>query len=104
MSVVGRLCLKTRKSRGFENLANDACWRFQPLQGSVETIRAPATGFAVFDMVPHVPASETHQRSWEFSVISEKGRFQHNRHVSDVSYHAGDVRSSGQTGHRGCAR
>jgi hypothetical protein len=30
---------------------------------SVESIRASAVGFAVFDIVPHNEASETHQRS-----------------------------------------
>jgi hypothetical protein len=43
---------KTRKSRGSDNLANAACWRFQPLQGSVESIRTPAAAFAVIDVVP----------------------------------------------------
>jgi hypothetical protein len=34
--------------------------------------------FAVIDVVPHLAAIETHQRSWEFSVTSKKGLFQHN--------------------------
>ena len=38
---------KLEKSRGSENLANVAHWRFQPLQGSVESIRGPAIVFAV---------------------------------------------------------
>ena len=41
------IVLKTRKSRASENLANVAHWRFQPLQASVESIRAPAIVFAV---------------------------------------------------------
>lgn len=56
-------CVENSKSRSFEILANDACWSFQPLQGSVESIRAPAAVFAVFDMVPHIAASGTHRRS-----------------------------------------
>jgi hypothetical protein len=42
---------------------------------SVESIRASAVGFAVIDMVPHIAASETHQRSREFSVIAKKDFF-----------------------------
>jgi hypothetical protein len=57
------IVLKNSKIAGFENLANEAFWRFQPLRCSVESIRASAAGFAVFDMVPHIAASETHQRS-----------------------------------------
>jgi hypothetical protein len=37
--------------------------RFQPLQGSVESIRGPAIAFAVIDVVPQLAARETHQRS-----------------------------------------
>jgi hypothetical protein len=29
-------------------------------------------------VVPHLAARKTHQRSLEFSVVSEKGLFQHN--------------------------
>jgi hypothetical protein len=66
----------TCSTRGSENLANVAHWRFQPLQGSVESMRAPPIVFAAIDVVPHLAAQETHQRSREFSVISEKGLFQ----------------------------
>jgi hypothetical protein len=55
--------LKNSKIAGFENLANDACWRFQPLQGSVESIRAPAAVLLYLIWSPHIAASETHQRS-----------------------------------------
>ena len=41
------------------------------------------------------PFGETHQRSSEFSVISEKGRFQHNRHLADMTRRTADVGSSG---------
>ena len=51
------------KSRRSENLANVAHWRLQPLQGSVEPIRAPAIIFAVVDVVAHPAARETHQQS-----------------------------------------
>src|ERR1700731_3127436 len=78
-----RIVLKNSKIAGSENLANIAHWRFYPLQGSVESIRAPAIVFAVFDVVPHLAARETHQRSSEFSVTSEKGLFQHNRRKAD---------------------
>jgi hypothetical protein len=73
-----RIVLKNSKNGCSENLANVACWRFQPLQGSVESIRAPAVVFAAIDVVPQVAARETHQRSSEISVIREKGLFQHN--------------------------
>ena len=38
-------------------------------------IRAPAIVFAPIDVVPHLAARETHQRSWEFSVVHRKLRF-----------------------------
>ena len=77
---------KLEKSRGCENLANEAHWRFLPLQGAVELIRRPTIVFAVIDVVPHIAARETHQRSGEFSVISEKGLFQHNRREAVIRF------------------
>jgi hypothetical protein len=64
-------------------LANVAHRRFQPLQGPVESIRGPAIVFAAIDVVPQLAARKTHQ-VLEFSVISEKGLFQHNRREADV--------------------
>jgi hypothetical protein len=57
-----RIVLKNSKTRGFENLANVACGRIQPLQSSVKSIRAPAGVFAVIDVDPRIESSETHQR------------------------------------------
>jgi hypothetical protein len=57
------IVLKNSKIAGLENLANVTHWRFQPLLGSVESIRAPAIVFAVIDAVPHLAARDTHQRS-----------------------------------------
>jgi hypothetical protein len=56
-------CVENSKIAGLENLANEAHWRFEPLQGSVESMRAPAIVFAAIDVVPHLAARETHQRS-----------------------------------------
>jgi len=39
-----------------------AHWRFQPLLGSVESIRRPAIIFAIIEVVPHRAARETHRR------------------------------------------
>ena len=76
-------CCKSRKSRRSENLANVAHWRFQPLQGSVESIRGSAIAFAVIDVGPS-PRSErdapavlrifSHQRKRTFSTQSAKRR------------------------------
>jgi hypothetical protein len=41
--------------------------------------------FAVIDTVPHLAARETHQRSREFSMISENRLFQHNPPEADSS-------------------
>jgi hypothetical protein len=51
--------------------------------------------FAVIDVVPHIAASEAHQQSPEFSVIGEKGLFQHNRHKADQPIELVDVRFRG---------
>jgi hypothetical protein len=45
------IVLRNSKIAGLGNLANVAHWRFQPMQGSVESIRAPAIIFAVIDVV-----------------------------------------------------
>ena len=60
------IVLKTRKSRGSKKPANVAHWRFQPLQGSVESIRESAIVFAVIDVVPHLAAnsSDAQARAW----------------------------------------
>jgi hypothetical protein len=47
------IVLKNSKIAGFKSLANVACGRIQPLQGSVKSIRAPVGVFAV---------SEAHQQ------------------------------------------
>jgi hypothetical protein len=75
MTASGRYCCKSRKSRGSENLANIEYWSSQPLQGFAEPIRASAVAFALIDVVPHIAARETHERSLEFSVISQKKDF-----------------------------
>jgi len=56
------IVLKNSKIGGFKNLANVACGRIQPLQGSVKPIRAPAGVFAAIDVVPRVEAMEAHQQ------------------------------------------
>ena len=48
-------------------------------------IRESAIVFAVVDVVPHLAAKQRHQRSGEFSVISEKGLFQHNLPIKDIT-------------------
>src|SRR4051812_23666907 len=44
----------------------------------------PVINFRGIDMVPHVAASQAHQRLWEFSYVSPKGVFEHNWHFSDM--------------------
>jgi hypothetical protein len=46
---------------GLRKSRNVACGRIQPRQGSVKSIGAPASVFAVIDVVPRIEASETHQ-------------------------------------------
>src|SRR6478752_1265707 len=77
-------CVEKLENRGAPKPRKCSAWWFQPLQGSVESMRAPAIVFAVIDVVPHLAAREAHQRSGEFSAISEKGLFQHNRHGPDL--------------------
>src|ERR1700722_3189954 len=78
MSVHRGIVLKNSKIAASENLANDACWRFQPLRCSVESIRAPAAGFAVLDMDPHIAVGETAPAVLRIFNHREKGLFQHN--------------------------
>ena len=47
-------------------------------------IRASVVAFALIDLVTHIAARETHERSLGFSVISQKGLFQHNRRIADI--------------------
>src|SRR3979411_1491495 len=56
-----RIVLKNSKIAGLRKSRNVACGRIQPRQGSVKSIRAPASVFAVTDVVPRIEASETHQ-------------------------------------------
>jgi hypothetical protein len=57
------IVLKKRKSGSSENLANVECWRSQPLQRSTEPIQASTVAFALIDVVRHIAARETHERS-----------------------------------------
>jgi hypothetical protein len=50
------IALKKSKIAGSENLAKVAHRRFQPLQGSVESIREPAVIFAIIHVVPQLAA------------------------------------------------
>ena len=63
---------------------NVECRRTQPRQASVEPIRASAVASASVDVVPHTAERETNERSREFSVVSQKGLFQHNRREADI--------------------
>src|SRR6204780_2678442 len=56
-------CCKSRKSKDDENLANVDFLPTPPLQYSVAPIRSSVIVFARSDVVPHIAASETHQRS-----------------------------------------
>ena len=40
--------------------------------------------FALVDVVPHLAACETHERPREFSVIGQKGLFQHYLPTDDI--------------------
>jgi hypothetical protein len=55
------IVLKNSKIAGLRKSRNVACGRIQPRQGSVKSIRAPASVFAVIDVVPRIEASEAHQ-------------------------------------------
>ena len=50
--------------------------------------------FAVVDLVPHIAASETHERPENFQSSAKKGVFQHNRSAADLAQRTFDVRSS----------
>ena len=39
--------------------------------------------FALVDVVPQIAARETHERPSQFSVVGQKGLFQHNRRLAD---------------------
>jgi len=55
------IVLKNSKIAGLRKSRHVACGRIQPRQGSVKSIRAPASVFAVIDVVPRIEASEAHQ-------------------------------------------
>src|ERR1700679_1496837 len=63
MSERCRYCCKSRKSKDDENLANVDFLPTPPLQYSVAPIRSSVIVFARSDVVPHIAARETHQRS-----------------------------------------
>jgi hypothetical protein len=66
-------CVEKLRNRGAPKISQMShVGDFSRCKACVESIRAPAVVFAAIDVVPHVAASETHQRASEFSVISEK--------------------------------
>jgi hypothetical protein len=54
------IVLKNSKIAVLRKSRNVACGRIQLRQGSVKSIRAPASVFAVIDVVPRIEASEAH--------------------------------------------
>ena len=69
-------CVETGKSPRLQNVAMLTHSNLSvALRGAVESIRGPAIVFAAIDVVPHVTASETHQRFSEFSITSKKRTF-----------------------------
>jgi hypothetical protein len=80
---LGRLCRKTRKSRDSENPASVARWRFQPLQGPLESIRGSAIAFAEFMWFPS-DRSETDAPAVVRIFSHQRNRtFQHDRPFGD---------------------
>jgi hypothetical protein len=92
MTACGRLCCKTRKSNGLENLAKDDFSTSLPLQSPAGRIRSSMVVFPVSDVVPHVSTRERHQRVWRISFVTPKRLLQHNRHVSDMLIDPENVR------------
>ena len=56
-----QILLKSRKSRGSEDLANVECWRSRPLHGSAESMGASVVAFGLIDEVPHIAARKTYE-------------------------------------------
>ena len=69
-------------------------------KASLESIRASAVGFASVGVVPRILARETNERSLEFSVVSRKGLFQHNRSKAVLATPKCDFRLTPVGGHR----
>jgi hypothetical protein len=63
MSAMGRLCCKSRKSNGVENLAKEDFLTSLPLQGPAGPLLSSVVVFLVSDVVPHVSANKPHQRA-----------------------------------------
>jgi hypothetical protein len=61
-----------------------------------ELIRASVVAFALIDVVPHIAARETHERPSEFSIINQKGLFQHNRREADIDQNRRSCSAGGQ--------
>jgi hypothetical protein len=65
LSVKGcfwRIVLKNSKIAEFRKSRKWCMLAILAAATPVESIRASSVGFAVFDVVPHIAASETHQR------------------------------------------
>ena len=59
-SCFAPILLKNSKMAGLRNSRRYRSWRFQPLQGTTETIRASEVVLALIDVVPHVAVREAH--------------------------------------------
>jgi hypothetical protein len=79
-----RLCCKTRKSNGLENLAKDDFSTSLPLQSPAGRIRSSMVVFLVSDVVPHVSTREPHQRVWRISFVTPKRLLQHYLPETDI--------------------
>ena len=63
MSGVGRYCCRSRKSKNSKNLAKVDSSMFSLRQGLVGSIRRPVIDLVRNDVVPHVAACRTHERT-----------------------------------------
>src|SRR5260370_36323691 len=103
MSQMGRCCRKSRKSNEAKNLANVDFRTIPPLRCSVAPIRRSVVAFLRSEVVPHVPAPETHQQLWKISFVCPKRLFRQHRSKSEVAGLARHVRSTLNNRHRQAA-
>src|SRR5882724_11063893 len=84
MSQRCRFCCKSRKSNNPENLAKVDLWASLRLRRSAAPLRRSVVVFVRNDVVPHIAACETHQRSYKIFVVIPKGLFQHYLPEGDI--------------------
>ena len=83
MSVIGRLCCKSRKLQGYEFFAKIQHGQQSPIRITSIALPKSHVSFMRGDEAPHIFTRKPRLQPAEFLITTAKRLLQHNRHLAD---------------------